>query len=281
MFDTRCTSCGKTNQIPPHYRNRSVRCSKCGNAFLALEDGDRHFKFNCSECRGGIEAEIRMRGQRVECPHCNQNIVVGSDPPPKPAKVLTGYASANVASLDSKLPTNDQGSKRSKYSPTVRTFMVILAVLIATGGFVAFKKASTKAAYKRDLEKALDAIVSSASNAEEICQSHAEAWKAATESRYEDIDSAIKQSVSENRSRIGSLGFGKTIATSLMNDLKDPPEEYSKVYDKLVTIFGLFISFADLAVRPSGSLISYTQNFLRLQEDLLRGINEIHVMMPK
>ncbi len=48
MFETHCTNCGASNQSPPHYKGKTIKCSSCGDQFIALEDGERAFKFHCT-----------------------------------------------------------------------------------------------------------------------------------------------------------------------------------------------------------------------------------------
>lgn len=86
MFDTICTNCGASNLSPPHYEGRSIKCTTCGGAFIAIEKGKRLFTFHCSSCRGSIEAEEQLQGTHATCPHCNKDIRVVADPPPIPPK---------------------------------------------------------------------------------------------------------------------------------------------------------------------------------------------------
>ena len=83
MFDTHCTKCGASNQSPPHYKGKSIKCNSCGDQFIALEDGERPFKFHCTACGGSMEAQEQMKGGHAFCPHCNEDILIAEDQVPK------------------------------------------------------------------------------------------------------------------------------------------------------------------------------------------------------
>lgn len=298
MFQTHCTKCGSSNQIPPHYKGQSIKCGTCGDRFIALKDEDRLFKFHCSECGGSIETEVRMKGSSASCPHCNRDIIVTADSPSKSPErpvtpaLISENSTGGVGSLAPDSPRGDVVTRTSQLSPAALIIITLLGIIIAGGGFVAYKQgvftkpdpiveAAKTPDYKENLKGTLAMIVLYASQAETLCQDHAESWQSATKSRYRSIDDAIRSSVAINAGSIGLLKEGKSTVASMMKKLQGPPAEYASIYDKFITLFGQFNSFADMAISPSGSLVTYTQSFRRLQEDLIRGINEIQVMIPE
>lgn len=239
-----------------------------------------------------------MKGSRATCPHCNRHILVTADSASEPSRrpvapaQVSGNSTGGAGPLAAVSPRGYTGTRTSPLSPAALIIITLLGVIIAGGGFVAYKQgvftkpdpiveAAKTPDYKENLKETLAMMVLYASQAETICQGHAESWQSATKSRYRSIDDAIKSSVAIHAGSIGMLKDGKTTVASMMRRLQGPPAEYASIYDKLITLFGQFNSFADLAISPSGSLLTYTQSFRRLQEDLVRGINEIQVMIPE
>ncbi len=77
MFDAQCTACKAVTQTPLHYEGISIKCSTCGNKFVAVDPKDRLFKFHCSSCGGKIQAKEKLRGTLAPCPHCEKVVPVG------------------------------------------------------------------------------------------------------------------------------------------------------------------------------------------------------------
>ena len=125
-------------------------------------------------------------------------------------------------------------------------------------------------------------MITNASIAETVSGGHYEWWQSAVNDRLGmSIDEAIQKSKEVSARQIAQLREGKRSVSKTMSKLQGPPAEYAAVYYKLITLFGLFNSFVDLAISPSGSFRSYGESVRRLQEELVRGINEIKVMLPQ
>lgn len=106
MFKSHCTNCGASNQIPLNYKGKSIKCHSCGDQFIALEDGERTFKFECLACGGRIEAEEKRRGEQADCPHCKASINVTDDPQTTHEAISTSVpdATGNTISDTRKCP---------------------------------------------------------------------------------------------------------------------------------------------------------------------------------
>lgn len=92
MFDAQCPACNAITQTPTHYEGISIKCSSCGNKFVAVDPKDRLFKFHCSSCGGKIQAKEKLRGTLAPCPHCEKVVPVGdynmdTKPLPEPVPV--------------------------------------------------------------------------------------------------------------------------------------------------------------------------------------------------
>lgn len=65
-----------------------------------------------------------------------------------------------------------------------------------------------------------------------------------------------------------------------VQSLNNPPDEYEKIFDKLLEMYSLTEEMAGLAMSPSGSLITFNQKINELSEDIVKLNNEIEVLLP-
>lgn len=137
-----------------------------------------------------------------------------------------------------------------------------------------------KAQYRQRLEAAMVVMAATSSKCVDICSSHSSSWRAAAGSRFDSIDSAVRRSVNEKQEEIAEVELGKDAIEKIMSQLNSPPEGYSSAHDKIVSVYGTFSSLVSAASSPSGSLMTYNQNVNRIQEDLLRGLNELKILIP-
>lgn len=77
MFDAHCTACNAVTPTPVHYEGISIKCTSCGNKFVAVDPQEQLFKFHCSSCGGKIKAKEKLRGTMAPCPHCDKVVPVG------------------------------------------------------------------------------------------------------------------------------------------------------------------------------------------------------------
>lgn len=137
-----------------------------------------------------------------------------------------------------------------------------------------------KAQYRQRLEAAMVLMAATSSKCVDICSKHSSAWKSAAGSQYGSIDLAVSGSVTSNQEQIAEVELGKDAIEKIMSQLNSPPEGYSSAHDKIVSVYGTFSSLVSAASSPSGSLMTYNQNVNRIQEDLLRGLNELKILIP-
>jgi|694.fasta_scaffold155871_2 hypothetical protein len=137
-----------------------------------------------------------------------------------------------------------------------------------------------KSQYRQRLTAAMALMAATSSKCVDICSKHSSAWQSAAGSRYGSIDSAVSSSVSNNQEVIAEVELGKDAIEKIMSQLNSPPEGYSSAHAKIVSVYGTFSSLVSAAASPSGSLMTYNQNVNRIQEELLKSLNELKILIP-
>lgn len=63
------------------------------------------------------------------------------------------------------------------------------------------------------------------------------------------------------RSKISSIESNQELVSSLMKDLKNPPEEFGDAYEAIKELYDAYTALTNLATNPTGSLTTFSQNF--------------------
>lgn len=63
------------------------------------------------------------------------------------------------------------------------------------------------------------------------------------------------------QTKISNIESNQSTVQSLMKDLKNPPEEYEDAYAAISKLYDAYTKLTNLAVNPTGSLQTFSQNF--------------------
>jgi|SRR5690625_453665 len=193
-----------------------------------------------------------------------------------------------------------------------RIFILILFLLLLVFTGCGNKEKETE--YGEDVNVAIEEILDNTSFAEGLLNKYADLWSYSIESRggisVEDAAKLLDLSestiltyftVDYNSSTIYS-GWQSNI-TSLQDyfkksnrlkrleetsseikkqikELKNPPESYKKVYDELLEMYTLEEEYIQMALNPSGSIVSFNEDRRQLSDDIISKHNKIEVLMP-
>ncbi len=84
-----CPACRHHAGVSRKDAGRSVRCAKCGAAFVALEAADAaasaYVAVCCTACGAKLKMRPGMEGHRARCPACRQSMKLPESPAPPPA----------------------------------------------------------------------------------------------------------------------------------------------------------------------------------------------------
>ncbi|MBD8006418.1 hypothetical protein [Bacillus norwichensis] len=190
-----------------------------------------------------------------------------------------------------------------------------LAIFILFWGLIGCSnKASGKSEYRADLQSVVDDIMDNAANAENMVSTYADLWSFSInksgQMKIQDIADKLNLSKSEVIDYFEILEFTDVVIggysgnirslnkyyteTGKIEELEDasneiqnkikklnnPPEEYVKVYDKVVELYTLAEELKEMAISPNGSLVTFNQQRGQLSNDIVSKYKEIEVILP-
>lgn len=102
-------------------------------------------------------------------------------------------------------------------------------------------------------------------------------------SKYTSGNSDFNDSLSELFSdeefqdKIASIKSNQATVKELMQELTNPPAEYEEAYNTLKDYYDAYLELTNLAISPTGSLQSYTDDFNEADSNVLKYYNAMDV----
>ena len=81
----------------------------------------------------------------------------------------------------------------------------------------------------------------------------------------------------EFQDKIASIKSNQDTVKELMQELTNPPAEYEEAYNTLKDYYDAYLELTNLAISPSGSLQSYTDDFNEADSNVLKYYNAMDV----
>ena len=244
-----------------------------------------------------------------QCPNCGEILQTQ-----KIAKVCEecGYELDDNVTICPKcgcpVPESEEEKKTRKKKKITISVIAILVVILAIIAIVCVinitnqKKAEEAAAaveaarvqaandYASNLELASFTMLTGASTAEEAGTLIHDVWydtifdeHNADTSKYTSGNSDFNDSLSELFSdeefqdKISSIKSNQATVNELMQELTNPPAEYEEAYDTLKNYYDAYLELTNLAISPTGSLQSYTDDFNEADSNVLKYYNAMDV----
>ena len=66
-----------------------------------------------------------------------------------------------------------------------------------------------------------------------------------------------------------------------MKDLKNPPDKYVEADSDLKEFYDVYLEFTNLAINPSGNLISYTEDYNDLDSDVMSKYDKMKMHLEE
>lgn len=261
--------------------DRARKCVHCGTVFIPEEK-----KF-CAECSTELEdgAAVCLR---CGCP-------VGAD-------------SGGMVSVDSRqmgtLGSKERGSGLKWIYAIVMALVIVLMafvigilwhrVRIATEEVMRLRQ-QMKAEeeniqrgqeYLDNLQLVTDTMLAGAADAENCCNLIVQVWNNAiwekeddTTDQYtrpdgnfvEDFNDALNNLFADPEFglQIDNIVENQAIVNSIVGQLKNPPEEYKSAHESLSKCYDAYLTFTGLAVNPTGSLNTFSEDFDNADKEFL------------
>ncbi len=189
-------------------------------------------------------------------------------------------------------------AKRKKF--LIVGVVCALVLLSAIGLFAnARHQAEQREAYIASLNELREQAIRGGSMAETLCNLTKKVWY---NTIYEEKDSGTDKYTRVNRvgafhddfntslsalysdddvvTVISGLRASREIVDGIMADLQNPTDEFSACYDAADSLYDAYCGLVDLAISPSGSLKSYSEDFGEYDGDLLKYYRKLETLIP-
>ena len=99
---------------------------------------------------------------------------------------------------------------------------------------------------------------------------------------HDDFNTSLSLLYAEDNTAtvISGLQASRELVDGIMADLQNPPAEFAACYEAADSLYDAYCGLIDLAVSPSGSLKTYSENFSKYDEDLLKYYNKLEALIP-
>ena len=151
--------------------------------------------------------------------------------------------------------------------------------------------------YVTNLEAARFAMLNGAAKSEEVCNLTKAVWY---NTIYEKSDSKTDKytktafgfnsdfntsleklyASDEIALAISELKANQKVVEDLIKSLQLPTDEFSECYKTVMEMYGAYSSFVQLAISPSGSLQTYSENFATYDNNLMTIYDKLGVQIP-
>ena len=140
--------------------------------------------------------------------------------------------------------------------------------------------------YYNNLKLVTSTMLSGASNAEECCNLIQDVWNNAIWEKEDistdkytkpdgdfvsDFNDAINNLFADSDFfiQINNIKSNQDTVNSIIIELKNPPDEYKSAYESLSECYDTYLTFTNLAINPTGSLNTFSDNFKNADDEFL------------
>ncbi len=250
----------------------------------------------CPECQQQIS------DQATACPNCGYPLqkatASASDPPSPPPFVNSASNGANVSVSDAPI-----GVKRPKPLAIGIASIVFIVLIAVIAVFVnkSNKEREAMAArteYIENLHLFATTALSGGADAENACNLTKSVWYDTIHEEYDaktapytqtngifhdDFNTSLSvlYSSSEMTDIVSAIEDNQEEVDGLYKKLLNPTSEFEKCFDEVESIYSIYYKFTNLAVSPSGSLNTYSENFAAYDNDFIEHYNKLLLLIPE
>ena len=237
---------------------------------------------SCPECGKEISDKVKA------CPHCGYPLAE------EPQQEQPASSPQQVEVVSVKV-----GSEKSK---KIIIGVIIAIALIATCALAVItmnrqKTAAARAAYIENLTLARATMLTGGAQAESLCNLTKSVWYntiyekysfetepfTKTDGKYnEDFNDSLAAlySDSDTISTISEIKANQEAVAEIMRDLQNPPDDLTACFETVEAMYDVYSNFTSLAISPSGSLQSYSENFRTYDNDFMRLYDKLDTQIP-
>lgn len=238
----------------------------------------------CPECGKEISDKVKA------CPHCGFPLAEDS----QQTQPVSAPQQVEVVSVkvDTKKP------KRFLVGAIIAVALIAVCIIVA----IVVKQqneAAARAAYIENLVLARSTMLTGGAQAESLCNLTKSVWyntiyeesdsttDAYTKNSYsgkfhEDFNTSLSSLYSDpsTKTTITTIKENQEKVAEIMRDLQNPPDDLAACFQTIESMYDVYSDFTSLAVSPSGTLKSYSENFSTYDNDFMRLYDKLDTQIP-
>lgn len=243
----------------------------------------------------------------IKCPECQKEVSDSAKTCPN-----CGYAISSLVEPEKTQQVEVTGIKIRK--STSKRFKVIIAAVLCIAivsmlGYVIYntqkEKKEKEAAeayrieYIEKLKEAHSLMLHGGADAEGICNETKAVWyntihkksdsktdkytKNAYGSFHKDFNESLTlfYSASSTKEKLNDIQSNQEQVAELMTALKNPPDDLKDAYETANEMYDSYYVFTKLALSPTGSLTTYSQDFSQYDDDFMLQYDKLKRLIPE
>lgn len=236
----------------------------------------------CPECEKEISDQVKA------CPHCGYPLSANNQEQSAPQQVEVTSVSLG--------PKNPEQKKKILIGGLV-SVVSIVAIIVVMFVVNHYKTTVARDAYIENLRLVQTHMLSGGSVAEAMCNLTKSVWY---NTIYEEVDSktdaytmtsgkfnrdfndSLKALYADPKviASVDQLKENRETVAALMNDLQNPPDNLQACYSTVESMYDAYLGFTDLAISPTGSLKTYSEEFRTYDSDLIKYYEKLDTQIP-
>lgn len=247
---------------------------------------------NCPHCGGLLieeNLEVEQAPEAVLCEECGTEIPEGATTCPNCGCPVPEKIVEDTTQKVEVTAVNLQMKKSTKKYIVLGVIAVAVIALIASVVSSNNKKNAAEE-YINNIETVSYTMLSGAADAEDAGNLIKSVWyNSIYEERdsetdkytrpngyfYDDFNDALGELFSDDSftSVLSDIRDNQELVSSLMKDLKNPPEEHQEAYEAIKEYYDAYLELTNLAIDPTGSLQSFSEAFNKADSEVVNCWN--------
>lgn len=250
----------------------------------------------CPECQQQIS------DQATVCPKCGfpLQMTLASE-----LDTTSDEPTASITPNETASPVTAAPVKGKRVKPVIIGIIAVVCIaLVAIVALFINKSAKERAAiaarseYIENLQAFASMALSGGAKAETVCNLTKSVWYDTIYEEYdvetapytrtngkfnEDFNTSLSAlySSSEMISSISEIEDNQAVVEELYKKLADPEPEFEKCFEVVEDLYSVYYKFTKLAISPSGSLKSYSEDFSEYDSDFMEHYNKLLLLIPE
>lgn len=237
---------------------------------------------SCPECGKEISDKVKA------CPHCGYPIA------PEVEQNTSSRSPQQVEVVSVKV---DPKKSKKIIIGIVAAVTLIIVCALAVIAMNRQKEAAARAAYIDNLTLARSTMLSGGAKAERLCNLTKSVWYntiykefsletdpfTKTDGKYNEdfnVSLAALYADSDTLSTISDIKENQEAVAGIIRNLQSPPDDLEACFETIEAMYDVYSNFTNLAISPSGSLQSYSENFSTYDNDFMRLYEKLNTQIP-